>query len=387
MSNFLSAPASRAVGLVAMTVAGLSMAALTMSANTPAVEGAGTIAPAARCASIKKSVVDAGFADKVTVNCDDPKYGRLFGDTYPDHPVMDGITGTNDQVPIPAPGYNSPITLSPSRNSKPISIDAALGVAVNGVPIYDYTSQGDDDLYHYDPKADTLLTGELDICGGHSGRGDDYHYHVAPNCMMDMMKNKKDPAAIIGWAFDGYPIYGNRNPDGSTIAKGKLDVCNGQADGLYGWRYHTSATPPYIIQCLDGNFDMSLAAHVPPLTKEGGGGGKITGRKPGGGVKDLKLVTAKDGTRLMTYVWQGKTYSFKYKPAAQANCWDFAEQSFTTNGEMVNTVYCRTGSFQGGPPGGGMGGGGMGGDGMGAGGDGMGAGGGGMGGGDGMGPP
>lgn len=366
MSKLISSVLSGLVGPAAIAVAGLSVAALSLPASAQKVEGAGTIAPAARCAAIKKSIDDAGFGNKVTVSCDDPKYARIFGDTYPDHPLMNGITGTNDQVPIPAPGYSSPITLSPSKNAKPVSIDAGLGVAVNGVPIYDYTSQGDDDLYKYDPKADTLLTGELDICGGHSGRGDDYHYHVAPKCMMEAMKNKSNPGAIIGWAFDGYPIYGNANPDGSAIPKGKLDVCNGQPDPVFGMRYHTSVTPPYIIQCLDGNFDMSMAAHVPPMTNIAGGG-KITGRKPTGGVKDLKLVESSDGSRTMTYVWQGKTYSFKYKPAAQANCWDFTEDSFTTGGKAVNSIYCRTGSYVGGPPGGGMGGGGMGAaDGMGA---------------------
>jgi len=358
MLNFLPSDSVRRLGLAAIAGA-LAVTALPVWAQK--VEGAGTITPAARCASVKKSVVDSGFGDKVTVTCDD-KFARIGGDTYPDHPLMTGITGTNDQVPIPAPGYTSPVTLSPSRNKSPISIDAALGIAVNGVPIYDYTSQGTNALDQYYEKGDTFKTGELDICGGHSGRGDDYHYHVSPNCMIEKMKNKSDPAAIIGWAFDGYPIYRDTNPDGSAIAKGKLDVCNGQADSLYGWRYHTSVGPPYIIQCLDGNFDLSLAAHVTGMTVQGTGARKVTGRKPSGGVQNLKLVQANDGTRTMTYDWQGKTYTFKYKPASQANCWDFTEQSFTTNGQVVTNTYCRNTNFQGPPPGsdgmgGGMGGG------------------------------
>jgi len=354
----------------------LAALGLGMTADAQKVEGTGTIAPAARCAAIQKSVLDSGFGNKVSVSCDDPKYARIFADTYPDHIMMNGITGTNDQVPVPAPGYSSPVTLSPSRNNNPISIDAALGIAVNGVPIYDYTSQGTNALDQYYEKGDTLKTGELDVCGGHSGRGDDYHYHVSPDCMIAMMKNKNDPAAIIGWAFDGYPIYRSTNPDGSAIAKGKLDVCNGQPDPVFGMRYHTSSTPPYIIQCLDGNFDMNVAARVPGMSLQSGAGRKVTGRKATGGVQNLKLVEEKDGTRTMTYEWQGKTYFFKYKPSSQANCWDFTEKTFTTGGKEINNTYCRTGNFQGGPPGAGMGGGtdGMGGgDAMGAGGMGGGA--------------
>lgn len=357
----------------------LAVLGLSMTADAQKVEGTGTISPAARCAAIQKSVLDSGFSDKVKVSCDDPKYGRIFADTFPDHILMNGITGTNDQVPVPAPGYSSPVTLSPSRNNNPISIDAALGIAVNGVPIYDYTSQGTNALDQYYEKGDTLKTGELDVCGGHSGRGDDYHYHVSPDCMIAKMKNKIDPAAIIGWAFDGYPIYRNTNPDGSAIAKGKLDVCNGQPDPVFGMRYHTSTTPPYIIQCLDGNFDMSIAARVPGMTVQGTGGRKVTGRKASGGVQNLNLVEEKDGSRTMTYEWQGKTYFFKYKPSSQANCWDFVEKTFTTNGQEIKNTYCRSTNFLGGTSSGmgasdGMGGG----EGMG-GGDGMGAAGGGMG--------
>lgn len=369
MRKYLSLGSVGLIGLGAIAAAGLALTAQPVPAEK--AEGAGTISAAARCAAVKKSVVDAGFSNKITVTCDE-KYAHIGGDTYPDHTLMTGITGTNDQVPIPAPGYTSPVTLSPSRNHNPISIDAALGVAVNGVPIYDYTSQGTNALDQYYAQGDTFTTGELDVCGGHSGRGDDYHYHVSPKCMIDVMKNKADPAAIIGWAFDGYPIFRDTNPDGSAIAKGKLDVCNGQPDSLYGMRYHTSAAPPYIIQCLDGNFDMNLAARVRGMTVLGTGEGKITGRKPGGGVQNLKLVEGAGGERTMTYEWRGKTYFFKYKPASQANCWEFSEQSYTTNGEVVNKTYCRTASFTGGgPPGGGMAGGegmagGMGGEGMGA---------------------
>ena len=130
----------------------------------------------------------------------DGKYANLVSDTYPDHVKMTGITGTNDQVPVPAPGYSSPITLAPVKAAQITTIDAALGVAVNGVPIYDYTSQGMNDVNTYDPKADTKLTGELDQCNGHAGRGDDYHYHASPICMIAAMKNA-GPAAILGWGF------------------------------------------------------------------------------------------------------------------------------------------------------------------------------------------
>lgn len=293
-----------------------------------------------RCQAVKNSVLEAGFGAKVTVTCDST-YAYVKADTDPDHAKMDGITGTNDQVPVPAPGYSSPVTLSPQKAAQPTSIDAALAVAVNGVPIYDYSSQGSLDLAAYDPKFDTVLTGELDQCNGHSGRGDDYHYHAAPTCMMQAMVNK-GPRAILGWAFDGYPIYGDTNPDGSAISAGELDVCNAKPDTVFGYRYHTSARPPYILQCLTGAFDLAKAPRVSPLQKLGGGGGRPPGQKPPGGVQNLKLVEASDGTRTMTYTHQGTTYAIAYKPSSTTNCWDFTDKSFSTGGVVKTGTYCRT---------------------------------------------
>jgi hypothetical protein len=292
-----------------------------------------------RCTVITNSVKEAGFDDVLTVHCD-AKNAYLAGDTYPSHDKMNGITGTNDQVPIPAPGHESPIPLAPAEGSgTPVVNDGALGVAVNGVPIYDYTSAGMNDPAAYDPKFDTTTTGQLDHCNGHSGRGDDYHYHAAPNCMIDAMKNK-GPAAIIGWAFDGYPIYGDTNPDGSAIAAGALDDCNSQKDADFGHRYHTSALHPYILQCLVGQADPATFPRVAPLDKQGGGG-KPPGTPPQGGVQNLVFTEAQDGSRSMSYTYQGQDYSIHYKPSASAGCWDFEEKSWTTGGVVEQATYCR----------------------------------------------
>lgn len=297
-----------------------------------------TLSASERCARITASIEEAGFAAAAIVTCDGI-YANIVSDTYPAHDKMNGITGTNDQVPVPAPGYSSPIALSPSRATAPTAIDAALGVAVNGVPIYDYSSQGSNDLNTYDPKLDTKLTGELDLCNGHAGRGDDYHYHASPICMMQAMKNK-GPAAIIGWGFDGYPIYGNTNPDGSSIGEGELDVCNAKEDKTFGMRYHTSDEHPYILQCLVGVVELAKAPRVAPLSRQGGGGKPPGSKAPG--VTGLAYVEAPDGTRTMSYDSGGQSYSIAYQPSATAGCWDFAEKSFSTSGALVSSTYCRS---------------------------------------------
>ena len=61
---------------------------------------------------MKASVEDAGFADRVTVTCDGDA-ALVTSDTYPDHELMTGIVGTNEQIPVPAKDYAAPIPLTP----------------------------------------------------------------------------------------------------------------------------------------------------------------------------------------------------------------------------------------------------------------------------------
>ena len=290
------------------------------------------------CQRITDSVTAGGFSD-VAVSCDN-EYAYITSDTYPGHDLMNGITGTNEQIPVPAVNYAAPVKLSPQLASSLTTIDAAVGVAVNGVPIYDYSAQGELDVYNYDAAGDTLVLGQLDNCGGHAGRGDDYHYHVAPNCMIDAMPNKADDT-VIGWGYDGYPLYGNNNPDGSAIQPGTLDVCNGQADDSFGYRYHTSVTPPYIIQCLVGEVDTGILPRVSPLS------GDTTGARahltpPQGGVDNLSHEIDADGSRTMRYDYQGENYYVTYRPATGTeNCYHF-EQKTVSNGGLIETgTYCR----------------------------------------------
>ena len=291
------------------------------------------------CEAIQLSVSNAGFNSSVGVTCDD-EYAYIASDTYPDHDLMSGITGTNEQIPVPATNYAAPIKLTPQLANVLTTIDAAVGVAVNGVPIYDYSAQGELDIYSYDANSDTLALGQLDTCGGHAGRGDDYHYHASPNCMIDSMSYVSDDT-IIGWGYDGYPLYGDNNPDGTTIATNDLDVCNGQVDDTFGYRYHTSTQAPYIIQCLVGEIDTAILPRVSPLS------GDTTGARanltpPSGGVTNLTHSIANDGTRTMTYTHGGNSYYVIYSPSAsQSDCYDF-EQKTVSNGGIIETgTFCR----------------------------------------------
>ncbi|KZN43634.1 hypothetical protein N474_20445 [Pseudoalteromonas luteoviolacea CPMOR-2] len=289
-----------------------------------------------RCERITQSVALSPESD-VTVTCD-ANYAYVTSDTYPDHDLMNGITATNEQIPVPAVGYAAPIKLEPHTAANPTTIDAALGVAVNGVPIYDYSAAGELDLFNYDPSIDTVKLGQLDNCGGHAGRGDDYHYHAAPTCMMASMENLTDES-IIGWGYDGYPLYGFNHPDGSAIVEGDLELCNGYPDETYGYRYHLSTTPPYVFQCLVGEVDTNVLPRVAPLT---GGADRGDLRPPAGDVQNLTHTVSSDGKRTMSYDYQGENYYVTYTPSTEkANCYEFEMKAISNNGAIQTGTYCR----------------------------------------------
>ena len=62
----------------------------------------------------------------------------------------------------------------------------AIGIAVNGIRLFDPSTQA---AKHSETgkRPHTLEVGELDECCGHAGRGDDYHYHIDPKCLIEEM--------------------------------------------------------------------------------------------------------------------------------------------------------------------------------------------------------
>ncbi|MYF68972.1 MAG: YHYH protein [Proteobacteria bacterium] len=314
-------------------------------------ENVTTLSPAEHCAAVIASVVEAGFEDEARVTCHSDR-ALIHSDSYPSHEMMTGIVGTNEQIPLPAPGYNAPVHFNSAFTGTPQTRDSSLAIAVNGIPIFDYSAGGEmsvDDLYYHQPHVDTLLRQEIDHCGGHVGRGDDYHYHELPRCMIEQMDNR-DENPIIAWGFDGFPMYGNDNPDGSPIAAGILDVCNGQLDPVFGYRYHTSEEPPYIIQCLVGEVgDLSA---VPTI-----GINRPSGRPTL--VEDLAFTHDGAGTGLLTYNYQGESYYIQSWPTDGESCFEVEWKTVTNGGVVESGEYChviRTGGGMGPPPGGGMGG-------------------------------
>lgn len=162
----------------------------------------------------------------------------------PDHNMMAGITAWQQQVPLPQPYFGENawrIPLKPVPAKEPAMIKGrflrgAIALAVNGIPIFNPQNNRGEISYEI---------GELDEWGGHCGRADDYHYHIAP-LHLQTQAGKGMPVA---YALDGYPIYGLTEPDGSPVAN--LDECHGH-ESPSGYHYHASNKYPYVFGGFHG---------------------------------------------------------------------------------------------------------------------------------------
>ena len=179
------------------------------------------------------------------------------------------------------------VPLVPLFAKKPENVTCTLGqvaVAHNGVPIY---SQSDDAKC---TDAVAARSGQLDSCGGRSDSEHIYRYHVSPACLLRQLGNPSAPAVAhspqVGWAMDGFPVYGPYSVRGLAIApcsnyKPKrnstggllvpppafcLDECNGMSGAMpsvdsYLYRYYISGPPadgqcdPNILQTCDRGED------------------------------------------------------------------------------------------------------------------------------------
>ena len=268
----------------------------------------------------------------------DDRFFYVESNGIPAHQMMVGITAWQQQVPLPQKytGDNAwQIPLHPVPAAEPAMANdrflrGAIALAVNGIPIFNPLNNRGDDAY---------LFGELDEFGGHCGRADDYHYHIAPVHLQDAV-GKDQP---IAYALDGYPIYGYQDEKSPDFAP--LDKLSGHKDKNGNYHYHATRTYPYLnggfygeVVERDGQVDPQPRAEplrpaLPPLRDA-----RIT-----------KFEEVKPGRFRLTYDVRGKTGSVSYTLNANGSAtFEFVD----TDGRSSTETYTprRRGPGGGNPP-------------------------------------
>ena len=253
-------------------------------------------------------------------------YYLVESNGIPSHSMMVGIKSWQQQIPTIQnyAGINSwSIPIKPIISSNPISakdhfLRGAIALAVNGVPIFNALNNRGDDA---------LLVGELDDWGGHCGRADDYHYHVAPLHLQNIVGKK----APIAYALDGFPIYGETEINGKAVTG--LDSFNGHFDTKKNYHYHGTKTYPYINGGFKGEV-KEIEGQVNPQAET------KAFRPPG---EPLRGATITDLMRTgsdnydLTYSLNGANYHMKYT----ATLTNVDIQFIDANGSIRSESYVR----------------------------------------------
>ncbi len=162
-----------------------------------------------------------------------------------------------------------PLSPAPSASKSQVMVGGPIGVAKNGVILYDSAAGGTDSIF--------AESGSFDQCGGHPNAMT-YHYHAEPYALT------YDDDALIGVMRDGYFVYGRRDADGSTPGTLAAQIAAGTGDDnlLYIYGGHTGTAPSsddkngfhYHLTEWKGCFDEtvpSMANPGPPTKKSDDG--------------------------------------------------------------------------------------------------------------------
>jgi hypothetical protein len=100
----------------------------------------------------------------------------------------------------------------------------------------------------------------LDGCDGHPERTGEYHYHDHSPCMADDgVAQPGGHGRLLGFALDGFGIFGPQGEDGVAQTNAGLDACHGHSHEIIWngkpariYHYHFTAEYPYSIGCFAG---------------------------------------------------------------------------------------------------------------------------------------
>ena len=148
------------------------------------------------------------------------------------HPItiVTNAVGHND-LEIQDVSWSIPrINLSTVSASPTTMPDYAVGVAVNGLPLYSIStveSWGDEGEWHYNKLK---IESHSPLGYGHSDANGLMHYYNAEPLLLGLEEwDTTEHSPIVGWAFDGLPIYGPygyKEYDGSGTPVNSDDIVN-----------------------------------------------------------------------------------------------------------------------------------------------------------------
>lgn len=210
--------------------------------------------------------------------------------TFPISPNDDAYRYDRNPNRIREQGMRVTLPAEPQLAPQPTCAPGAVGVLLNGAVLFNALDA---------PGRDAVAHETQDACQGHPQEGGVYHHHNVPNCLL---ATDQGPGAskLLGYAIDGFGIYGPRDENGRVLSSADLDDCHGRMsevlwDGQKRVMYHYVATMdfPYTVGCLRGSWSRETVRTIsgpPPSFRGPPPGIGQQGMGPRGGHPDLNAA-------------------------------------------------------------------------------------------------
>lgn len=186
------------------------------------------------------------------------------GNDYPSHPVGTYPIPTTDPVhaydgnpnSIASTSFSYSLPGNPTVAGTPTCTQGTIGFLVTGAKLFNAVDAGDRDAAAWEGQ---------DKCNGHPQSAGAYHYHNVPISEQAycLPSGAQDVAGqhspVVGYAADGFPIYGNLGEGGVPLSNADLDICHGHTHAItfngktvVMYHYHATHSFPYTVGCYRG---------------------------------------------------------------------------------------------------------------------------------------
>lgn len=143
------------------------------------------------------------------------------------------------------------LPLQPQLAAAPTCVSMGMiGVLLTGTALFNGLDGGGRDAAAHELQ---------DSCNGHPEPSGVYHYHSYSPCLVDKRDQPDHHSSLMGYALDGFGIFGPYGEGGRALGNQSLDACHGHTHAVY-WNgslqtiYHYHFTPeyPYSLGCYRG---------------------------------------------------------------------------------------------------------------------------------------
>ena len=169
--------------------------------------------------------------------------------TYPIAQSDDAYQYDRNPGSISAQDFEFELPADPAIAASASCAGGSVGIMLSGSVVFSAIDAGGRDAVAHEVQDD---------CGGHPQNTGVYHYHSLGDCIGEDAQGQHSP--LMGYAFDGFGIYGHQGEAGEVLSNDDLDACHGhthpiawdgQTQSMY--HYHSTYEYPYTVGCYRGS--------------------------------------------------------------------------------------------------------------------------------------